>query len=265
MSKTLKILSWNIKHFSGRNTARLTRIIDYLKDHNPDIISLYEIKGSIAYGALKSRLPGYVWMTTSGIQSQEILVGVRKSLGEIAFDQRDGFKGGNNFLRPGLLTTITTGDVETSFLSLHLKSHADYLAIGTRAEQFDAMLKLGRLFKRRGARLVIMGDLNTFGLHLPKPYGFGTKGEFKIMARRFKNAGLRILPKTHDHTWTPSKTSEYKIADLDYFIVNHNVKIKDDAPVLVDWPKGYSPRSDRSKWYRDDMSDHAPIITEIIT
>ena len=205
-------------------------------------------------------------MTTSGAQSQEILVGVKVSIGNIGFDQRDSFRGGNNFLRPGLMTTITTPNgVQTSFLSLHLKSHSDYLAIGTRAEQFDAVLKLGRIFKSMNSRLVVMGDLNTFGLDLPYGFGFGTDGEFKMLHRRLGNANLRVLDKDYDHTWTPSKSSRYEVADLDYFIVSDNIKIKDDKPAKVDWPKGYSPRSEKSTWFRSYMSDHAPIITEIIS
>jgi len=263
---TLKVLSWNVKHFSGRDSGRLKRVVAYLRAQNPDIISLYEIKGSTIYGLLKSDLPGYVWMTTSGAQSQEILVGARSSLGEIGFDQRDSFKGGNNFLRPGLMTTVTTPNgVETSFLSLHLKSHADYHAIGTRAEQFAAMFKLGKIFRKSKKRLLVMGDLNTFGLDLPYGFGFETEGELRLIKRKLKLAGLRLLSKDSDHTWTPSKRSRYKIADLDYFIASDEVKIVDDELVHVDWPKGYSPRSERSTWFREGMSDHAPIITSIVS
>lgn len=265
MLSQLKFISWNIKHFNGRSPKRLMRIIAYLKNIDADIISLYEIKGSKVFTILDAQLPGYVWNTTSGPQSQEILVGIREGLGTIGFEQTDSFKGGNNFLRPGMLTTLKLagGDIYT-FLSLHLKSSSDFLANAVREEQFAALYKLSKSLKRRGVKLVAFGDLNTMGLALPYGHGFDTAAEFEMKQRKMSNAGLRLIPKDSDHTWTPSKKSEYKKADLDHVLAHKGVKFaaqgKSGQDILVDWPKDYNPRSDRSAWYRAEMSDHAPLI-----
>lgn len=264
----LKFISWNIKHFSGRNPRRLSDIISYLKYVNADIISLYEVKGSLVFDKLGKTLPGYIWMTTSGPQSQEILVGVRASLGHIGFEQTDSFKSGNNFLRPGMLTTIQIkGRPQVTFLSLHLKSHADYMANAIRAEQFRALYSLSKSLRRKGIKLIAMGDLNTMGLDLPYGYGFGSDGEFKLAQRKIKNAGLRLIDKDWDHTWSPSENSDYPPSDLDHVIAHKDVVFiaqgKSGEAIKVDWPRGYSPRSNKSEWYRDTMSDHAPLIGAI--
>jgi len=265
MPKSLKFISWNIKHFSGRASDRLDGVVQYLKKVDADIISLYEIKGSKIFGLLAQLMPGYSWMTTAGAQSQEILVGVREGLGTIGFEQTDSFKARNNFLRPGLLTNIKlpSGDIFT-FLSLHLKSHADYQALAVREEQFAALYSLSKKLKAKGIKLIAMGDLNTMGLALPYGHGFDTAAEFEMKKRKISNAGLKLCSKDWDHTWTPSKNSDYDQADLDHVLAHEDVDFipqgKNGAAIAVDWPSNYSPRSARSTWYRDTMSDHAPII-----
>lgn len=272
MSHVFTFLSWNIRHFDGRDPARLERVVKYIKGLNVDIISLYEIKGSKIYNLLHDHLPDYVWANTSGRQSQEILVGVRKNCGTIGFEQSDSFKGGNNFLRPGLLTSIKCDDKIIVFLSLHLKSGIDFVANATRLEQFDAMRGLSRTLKAKGIPLVVMGDVNTMGLDLSYGYGFDTQGEFHLMHRKLKNAGLEVKAKDWDHTWTPSETSRYKIADLDHVFASHGLEFipmgdgsapQGHADIRVDWPSGYSPRTERSAWWRDGMSDHAPLIGRV--
>ena len=264
----IKFVSWNVKHFSGRNPARLSRVVDYLKALDADVISLYEIKGAAIFGMLHDRLPGYVWANTHGAQSQEILVGVRSSLGTIGFEQTDSFKARNNFLRPGLLTTIknSMGDAVV-FLSLHLKSGSDYLSNAVRDEQFLALRGLSKALYGQGLPLVAMGDLNTMGLDLSYGEGHDTDVEFKLMDRKMKNAYLKRIEKDWDHTWTPSAKSRYEAADLDHVYATQSVEflpISEEDPegpkIRVDWPENYEPRGDRAIWWRDEMSDHAPLI-----
>lgn len=267
----IKFVSWNVKHFSGRSSARLRRVVEYLTAVDADVISLYEVKGSAVFSLLHELLPGYVWANTHGRQSQEILVGVRASLGSIGFEQTDSFKAGNNFLRPGLLTTIKSPmGPAIVFLSLHLKSGGDFLSNAVREEQFNALRGLNKALRKISLPLVAMGDLNTMGLTLSYGAGHGTDVEFKLMDRKMRNAGLCKVPKDWDHTWTPGLKSRYDPADLDHVYASKGVlftAVSDDRPaanIKVDWPKGYSPRAERSEWWRDEMSDHAPLIGTVI-
>lgn len=51
-------------------------------------------------------MPGYQFHITEGRQTQEILVGVRNKFTAF-FTQRLEFTGGNTFLRPGALLTLS--------------------------------------------------------------------------------------------------------------------------------------------------------------
>jgi len=58
----LRILSWNVEHFTGHGTgAREDRVADVavlIKDENPDIFALMEVEGSAVFQAFTAAFPG---------------------------------------------------------------------------------------------------------------------------------------------------------------------------------------------------------------
>lgn len=269
LPQTLKCLSWNVKHFSGRRRSRLSSIVKYLVSLELDVIALYEVKGSEIFGLMAKYLPEFNWFTTSGPQSQEILVGVRSTVGITGVEQRDEFRADNTYLRPGLVVTVQRRDQgpQTSFLFLHLKAKNDLMDHGIRENQYDALIKLFDFFKDRNMRICAAGDLNSLGSYYP--YGGGVKPETEMLrlSKRLARQSAKVLSKDSDHTWTPSENSRYKAADLDHVMVNENIKVlpmgSDGEDVYVAWPPGYDARNKTAISWRDDYSDHAPLIWEI--
>jgi hypothetical protein len=119
------------------------------------------------------RMPGYQFHITEGPQSQEILVGVKKSI-SCFFTQKTTFKSGAFMLRPGALLTITKNGVNYPLLFLHLKSLTDPKGFGLRDDMTGRAIKfkkiLDKTHKRSGlsgkSNFIFMGDLNTMGMNL---------------------------------------------------------------------------------------------------
>jgi exonuclease III len=101
MAKAFTVASWNVEHFKN-NPERIDLVINFLKEQKADVFALYEVESSEVYTALVSKLPSYHFHITEGPQTQEILVGVKKTLTAF-FTQKEEFKTGNTYLRPGAL------------------------------------------------------------------------------------------------------------------------------------------------------------------
>ena len=107
MAKVFSAASWNIEHFKDDPTnVRIDRVVEFVKTQNPDVFGIFEVEGSTIFNALVNKMPNYIFQITEGVQTQEILVGVRKTL--TAFiTQRTEFRSGTTHMRPGQLVTIT--------------------------------------------------------------------------------------------------------------------------------------------------------------
>ena len=156
----LTALSWNVENFSVA-TKDTNRIVRHIRAFDPDVFGLIEVVGPGVYETIATRFPNHVFHMTYGPQSQEILVGVRRTF-RAFFAQKSGFKSGNAYLRPGALVTIRIGTADYNILFLHTKSSKQPVGLGLRDDMFRRAFKLKSKLDsmaRGNARFVFCGDL----------------------------------------------------------------------------------------------------------
>src|SRR4030067_2464728 len=107
-----------------------------MKEQNPDLFALYEVESSEVYTTLVSKMPNYHFHITEGPQTQEILVGEKKTLTAF-FTQKVEFKSGNTYLRPGALLTVRFSGKDYPILFLHTKSSTKPIGLGLRDDMFE--------------------------------------------------------------------------------------------------------------------------------
>src|SRR5262245_4408357 len=105
MAKAFSILSWNVEHFGAASPNQPPKkpvgpIIDLIAEQNADVIGIYEVTGATVFSELTAKMPNYSFHITEGPQTQEILVGVKKTFTAF-FTQRVEFNSGVTVLRPG--------------------------------------------------------------------------------------------------------------------------------------------------------------------
>ena len=208
MGKAFSVASWNVKHFRDDpedllDDARVKRVIDYVKNQDPDVFAIYEVKGKEVYFDMVDAFPKYVFQITEGEQSQEILVGVRDGF-TCFFTQRTEFRSGVRAMRPGLLASIRLNEIDYSLLFLHLASFPEPRGFGLRDDMLAKALKLrGHLDDQAGGKFesyyMFLGDLNVMGMKYPfkrsiLPDTVLRRGDER--AQRYWK--MRNLSKTHD-------------------------------------------------------------------
>lgn len=179
----LKILTWNVEHFyggGGSDTAtrqkrrnRLKRIVEYLKEEDPDVFGISEVSSGFVYQAMVEAFPNHTFNITTGQQSQQILIGVRSGLGAF-FTQKDEFKRNNIYLRPGALLTVHDNGVHIPILFVHLKSMTAPEGFGLRDAMYERIFSLKNALDDaaqamtgnddESANFIVLGDYNTMGM-----------------------------------------------------------------------------------------------------
>lgn len=231
MAKLFSVASWNVEHFKDDPT-RVKRVVEYLDAQKPDVFGLFEVEGATIFDQLVAQMPDYTFQITEGPQTQEILVGVRKTL--TAFiTQRVEFRSGTTHMRPGQLVTIVKNKQNYGLLFLHLASGTDPRGMGLRDDMLQRALDFrATLDKAEGgegkARYLFVGDLNTMGLKYPFDRSIEPSlelGKWDRYAARAK-VSMRRLAKTHELTWFNGSKSSLKPSNLDHVFASTNLKFK---------------------------------------
>ncbi len=231
MAKLFSVASWNVEHFKD-DLSRVGRVVQFVSDQRPDVFGLYEVEGAAIFDELVARMPDYSFQITEGLQTQEILIGVRRTL--TAFiTQRTEFRSGTTHMRPGQLVTVVKGSVNYALLFLHLASSTDPRGMGLRDDMLERALEFRRtLDKAEGgpgrARYVFLGDLNTMGLKYPFDRSIDAATELRKWDREAARVkyGMRRLAKTHDATWFNGSTSSLPPSNLDHVFASTNPAFK---------------------------------------
>ena len=271
MAKAFSIASWNVEHFKG-DPDRTDRVIDFLKDQNPDVIGLYEVEGSEVFTAVTSKFPGYTFQITEGLQTQEILVGVNSNLSAF-MTQKLEFKSGTTHMRPGLLLTITIAGKRYMILFLHLASSNEPRGFGLRDDMADKAIKFRKTLNKAvdgKANYIFLGDLNTMGLEYPYNHDIEAESELKRWDTRAKQYyDLRRLTKTHDATWSNGSGSTIPDSNLDHVYASEHLKFKEfdkigggKADVSVRGWVNKVTNAEKNKWIKD-YSDHSLLYLEV--
>lgn len=280
MAKAFSVVSWNVEHFgkkrrsSGSPEKPIGPIVDYLASQNADIVAVYEVVGKMVFKEVMERMPGYQFHITEGPQTQEILVGVKRTL-SCFFTQKTTFKSGASMLRPGALLTITKDGVNYPLLFLHLKSLTEPKGFGLRDDMTGRAIKLkkglDRAHKKSGlsgrSNFIFLGDLNTMGMNLTySNKDVSADEEIKRLSKRLssKSVGMKMLSKSTEKSYWPGSKSKYSASNLDHVVAADHLKFKkfDDAFVSV---RGWVEESDplkRDQWV-EQFSDHALLYFEV--
>jgi len=276
MAKLFSVASWNVEHFNN-DPSRVNRVIDFLNAQNPDVFGLYEVEGATVFDALVAKMPNYTFQITEGPQTQEILIGVRKTL--TAFiTQKVAFKSGTTHMRPGQLVTITKNSKNYGLLFLHLSSGTDPRGMGLRDDMLERAFEFRRtLDKAEGgqgkARYLFLGDLNTMGMSYPFDRSIDASIELRKWDRYADRAKItmRRLVKTHDVSWFNGSSSSLPPSNLDHVYVSTNLNFKvfpradgTDANVSVrGWVEEITDAK-KDAWI-GKFSDHALLYFEVHT
>ena len=278
--KIIKIMSWNIEHFKMNKADEVAEII---KKYDPDVFGLYEVEAGPIYNFMLNHFPNHSIFITKGQQTQEILVACKNTFEGIKFQQKDQFKSGNPYLRPGAFLTFRyPGKSMYGFLFLHTDSGTSAVDFGNRNEMFEHAFNLKRKLDdviNDQTNFLILGDLNTMGLKYPKQiksdrlaetiteleyidYESQRKGKYS------KKPKMRRLTKpigTHH-----SKT--YGISDLDHIIASEHLDFKSQdnfgesskSEILLDGWRRFLDEPEKLKKFTEEISDHCLLFCELL-
>ena len=274
MAKVCSVASWNVEHFKG-DPSRVARVVDFLNSQKPDVFGLYEVEGATVFSELVAKMPGYTFQITEGQQTQEILIGVKKTV--TAFiTQKTEFRSGTTHMRPGQLVAVSKGGKDYGFLFLHVASGSNPRGMGLRDDMLTRAFEFRRVLDKSAggkgkARYVFLGDLNTMGLAYPFNRSISADLELqkadKYAAR--KSIGMRRLVKTHTTTWSNGSGSTIPPSNLDHVFASTNLKFKSfkgvsgsPAEVAVrGWVSQATPAA-QDTWI-SQFSDHSLLYFEV--
>jgi len=280
MAKAFSVASWNVEHFGAKDKNRrrpkkpIEPIIEYLASQRADVLAIYEVVGSVVFEEMVTRMPEYQFNITEGPQSQEILVGVKKTFTSF-FTQKLEFKSGSAALRPGALLTLVVDGVNYPLLFLHLKSLSVPKGFGLRDDMIERAISfrkvLDRAHKRAGgvgrSNFVFLGDLNTMGMNLTYS-GKDITGaeEIERLRRRlgYRSVEMKIAQKNADATYWPGQNSSYDPANLDHVVAADHLVFRNFSGAEVDVRGWVEESTDHAKdRWAENFSDHALLYFEV--
>lgn len=264
------VLSWNVENFKVNRTD-VNRVVGHVRYYNPDVFALLEVVGSGVYARVASQFPTHTFHMTYGRQSQEILIGVRKTLTAF-FTQKTTFKAGNAYLRPGALITLTIGNTPYNLLFLHTKSSPKPVGLGLRDDMFYRAFKLKRKLDtlvNGNARFIFCGDLNTMGMRYPFSGNIDYAKEMRKLSRDAGRVRMNVLDKSHDATWTDLRR-RLDDSNLDHVVASTSVNVtrwifpngKVGEVEVAGWNE-YATGSPEWRRFVDRVSDHCSLYFEV--
>ena len=275
MAKAFSIASWNIEHFGALGKDRKPKkaigpVLDFLAAQNADVIALYEIVGSTVFRPMMEKFPSHQFFISEGPQTQEILVGVRKTLSAFT-TQKVEFKSGQSTLRPGQLLTLLVNGEFYPLLFLHLKSLPDPKGFGLRDDMIRRALKFRGVLDRApgaegNAHYIFLGDLNTMGFDYPfTKHDISAEDEIAELDRRTNYRNMRRLPKRHELTWWNGNEKYAPGSNLDHVVAADHLSFRTFAGGSEVDVRGWADESTDSKkrkWI-EKHSDHGLLYFEV--
>lgn len=273
MAKAFSVLSWNVEHFGAASADMppakpIGPIIDLIAEQDADVMGIYEVESAVVFQQVTTKMPDHSFFITEGPQSQEILVGVRKTLSAFV-TQKVEFRSGVSILRPGALLTITLDEVSYCLLFLHLKSLTDPRGFGLRDDQTERALKFRNTLNNAApdgqAHYLFLGDLNTMGMNLTfSPKDLSGDEEIARLEARCPSRKLAVLEKSKPVTFWPGSTSPLLPSNLDHVVASDHLTFRDFGGVPVEvrgWPQ--EPTDAAKDAWAAKFSDHAMLFFEV--
>jgi len=275
MAKAFSVASWNVEHFGAMDSKKtkpkkaLEPIFSFLQTNEADVMAIYEVRSSVVFRPLVEAFPNHQFHVTEGPQTQEILVGVRRTLSAFV-TQKLTFKSGQPELRPGVLVTPHIDGQFYPTLFLHLKSMPDPKGFGLRDDMmrraYDFRKTLNAASKEGRANYMFAGDLNTMGFdYIRRNKDISGEEEIKELRRRGKYKDMVVLEKSHSATYANiTKSNVETSSNLDHVVAAEHLTFKQFGGKSVDvrgWPQEDTVAK-RKAWI-NAHSDHALLYFEV--
>lgn len=273
MAKLFSVASWNVEHFKD-DPSRVRRVVEFVGQQQPDVFGLYEVEGATIFNALVKAMPDYAFQITEGVQTQEILVGIRHGLSAF-ITQRTEFRSGTTHMRPGQLVTLTIGNERYMLLFLHLSSGSDPRGMGLRDDMIERAFDFRKTLdahdgRASGARYIFLGDLNTMGLKYPFDRSIAPAVELAKWDAYAKRRGMTRLVKTVDASWWNGSKGSLPPSNLDHVVASTNLKFRafnrpggGKAEVDVRGWAALATTAEKDAWIRR-YSDHSLLYFEVV-
>jgi endonuclease/exonuclease/phosphatase family metal-dependent hydrolase len=273
MARLFSIASWNVEHFKGEDTdaPRVERVIDFLALQKPDIFALFEVEGKQVFDVLTTKMPDYFFQITEGLQTQQILVGVRKTLNPLPLvSQRTEFRSGTTHMRPGQLVSLKVNDKKYAILFLHLASGVDPRGMGLRDDMVLRAIDFKKTLDKSAAdteraNYLFLGDLNSMGLEYPQ-HNIPSTDELAKWDKEAKKKkyAMRRLSKTHENSWSNGSTSSIPDSALDHAYASDHLIFKafSGADISVRGWVNTATAAEKDQWIKD-FSDHSLLYLEV--
>lgn len=280
MAKAFSVASWNVKHFGATSKGQdkpekpVGPIIDFLAAQNADVVAVYEVVGKVVFHEVVTKMPGYQFHITEGPQTQEILVGVKRTFTSF-FTQKTEFKSGAALLRPGALLTLVVDGKNYPLLFLHLKSFSVPKGFGLRDDMTERAIRFRKVLNKADAdaggtglaNFLFLGDLNTMGMDLTysKKDITGVEEIDRLRKRlAHRSVAMSILDKSQGATFWPGADSGCDPSDLDHVVAADHLDFKKFGDVSVD-VRGWvdEPTDAKKDAWTQKFSDHALLYFEV--
>lgn len=268
MAKAFTVASWNVEHFKN-NPERVDLIVGFLEEQSPDVFGLLEVESKDVYNTLVTKMPNYQFHITEGPQTQEILVGAKRTMTAF-FTQKVEFKSGNTYLRPGALLTIRQDNVDYPILFLHTKSSAAPIGLGLRDDMFQRAFefrktldKVSNAAGKGPANYIFLGDLNTMGMDYPFQREIVFDLELQKLDKDANKAKMRRLKKNKPFTWW-NGPGKFQPSNLDHVIAARHLKFKNFGDHEID-VRGWVEKEtveEQVKWIKT-YSDHSMLFFQV--
>ena len=264
----LSVLFWNVHNL--RDEAHASRVIEHIQKSNPDLFCLAEVVGPQAYELIAKRFPEHNFYMSYGRQSQELLVGIRRSIPAF-FTQKSEFQSGNAFLRPAVLLTMPLAEPPLNILFVHLKSFTQPFDLGCRDDFFTRVFALKRTLDSLSvgkSQFIVCGDMNFQGMHYLQKNLIKSDEEFRHVQNEAGDNGMLFVKMSHTTTWK-SGTSRRDVEDLDHVLATSNIEFiekgegrQDPYEVIVSGWNQYPVGSPEEKGFIETVSDHCALYFE---
>ncbi|SMO58467.1 endonuclease/exonuclease/phosphatase family protein [Fodinibius sediminis] len=276
MAKAFSVASWNVEHFGATNKDRdkpkkpVAPIIDYLADQNADVVAVYEVVGKTVFDEIVTKMDDYQFHITEGPQTQEIMIGVKKSFTSF-FTQKTEFKSGEALLRPGALLTLIIEGRNYPLLFLHLKSLGEPKGFGLRDDMTERAIHFKKVLNNAdpggNANFIFLGDLNTMGMNLTySEKDISGEEEIERLRKRlaYRTVNMQVLQKTREVTYWPGSNSVYEPVNLDHVVASSHLAFSKFNGRNVDVRGWVDESTDEQKdAWTEKYWDHALLYFEV--
>ena len=260
-------LSWNIRHFDGKDERRVRQVARLIKSKDPDIFGLMEFRAKAGVRQLVTKhFRDYDFGVTDSRQGLEILVGWRRDkFKQAIFTQRRALQVRRLDLRPGALLSVRLGRTFYNLLFIHLDSGETDREYAHRKAMRRKIWHLARALSKaapnRRANLIVLGDFNCMG----NGSTISAATELTYLRNGAAQSGMRFLAKDEATTWR--NVAGTQSADLDHVVASDELRFRNIGtraePSQVEVMGWHGLGEAKGEEFVRELSDHAGLFAMV--